>query len=164
MKTIIAVILTILAVTIFGTATIKTIQFKQNAGGYLERAANANTIELAQQELGRAITYLEENDLTRGYTSILWRTPDEDIGYWYNNLKTAQAELGALPGTSSSLEKSNMLIKLRETLTDEGKNGTKVIIPDGISRYPSNGMWAVLFALASIATIAAIALWQVIFD
>ena len=48
----------------FGTAW--SIQFKQSCKGYLKRAADSNTVELAKQELGKAVDYIEANNLTEG--------------------------------------------------------------------------------------------------
>lgn len=124
---------------------IKNVQFNQNCGGYLERASNANSIEMAQKELSIALKYIEENELTSGYTSVIWRTPDEDIGYWYQNIKTSLEELKQLPDNTTSLEKSNMLIKLRETLIDHGEKGSHLTVPDGISRYPDNAFYGSVF-------------------
>ena len=47
-------------------------------------------------------------------------------------------ELDKLPETATSLEKTNVLMKLRETLTDESEDGTEVTVPNGISIYPNN--------------------------
>jgi hypothetical protein len=121
-----------------GTRIINGITFNQNCGGYLARAANANTVEIAERELARALEYMERNELTGGYTSVLWRTPDEDVAYWYNNTQTALSELRAVKADSSPLEKSNMLMKLRETLLDRGEKGDHLTAPDGISVYPNN--------------------------
>ncbi len=124
------------------------LQFEQNCGGYLKRAANANTVELAHRELSKAIQFLEIKDLTVGSTSVFFQTPDEDIGYWYDNLKAAQKELATLKAREdvSALEQSNTLLKLRDTLTDHsGQNGSeKLVTPDGISRYPNNGFLGML--------------------
>ena len=115
--------------------------------GYLKRAANANTITLANEELSKAITYLEANNLTTGYTSILWETPDEDIDFWYRNLKASQSELQNLE-PESALEKTNVLLKLNETLT--GSNGSRVIRPEGLAVYPNNLLWAILVVIAIV--------------
>jgi len=119
------------------------VQFTQNCGGYLHRAANANTIELATAEMQKVVDYLDRNDLKSGYTSVLWRTPGDDIGFWYKNLSSSLMELKQLDKNASQLEKSNVLLKLRETLTDhEG-----LIAPTGIDRHPHNGilaLWACL--------------------
>lgn len=118
------------------------IQFKIGCKDRLKRAADANTIELAKEELTAVISYLEEKNLTSGYTSVLYKTPDEDIGFWYKNLNSSLIELKNVNQNSSQLEKSNILLKLRETILDDSKNGTSVTSPDGISKYPFNTIFA----------------------
>ena len=87
-----------------------------------------------------AIAYVEDNELTDGYTSIFYKTEDDNIGFWYQNLKTCREELvNCLESTQ--LEKTNVLLKVRESLTDDGKEGTELTLPNGISRYPNNGMF-----------------------
>lgn len=121
---------------------IKSIKFNQDCAGYLKQAADANTPELALQRLNYALNYIESHNLTQGYTSVLWRTEDENIGFWYENLKACQKELEeCLDGTQ--LEKSNVLMKVRESLTDDGgDDGLCLTIPAGISRYPYNKQYA----------------------
>lgn len=70
------------------------------------------------------------------YTSVIYRTPDEDIGYWYDNLSASLKELREMPADASQLERSNVLMKLRETLV--GSEGVSLTMPSGISVYPSN--------------------------
>lgn len=127
------------------TCVVRNIQFKQNCSGYLKQAADANTPELALDCLNKALVYVEKNHLTYGYTSVLWNTEDENLEFWCTNLKACQKELKAcLDGTQ--LEKSNVLIKVRESLAD----GTELTIPDGISRYPHNLPFAILNILSII--------------
>lgn len=126
---------------------VKSIQFNQQCAGYLKQAADANTVELALGRINLALDYIEAHNLTNGYTSVIYRTEDENIGYWYENIKACQKELEANMD-ASSLEKSNVLMKVRESLTDEGEDGTVLTIPDGISRYPNNLMWGVLLLLS----------------
>lgn len=122
-----------------GARIVEAYQFDKSAGGHLKRAANANTIELAEQELNTALTYIEENNLTEGSPYVLFDTPDKDIGYWYNNLSSSLEELEKVDSSATQLEKTNLLMKLRETLTSQdGENGTSVITPPGISVYPNN--------------------------
>jgi len=149
MKNLICAILVLVSITLFGIRISKGIQFKQNVTGYLKRAADANTIELAEKELTKVISYLEANNITTGYTSILYKTPDEDIDYWYRNLKASQLELQNLK-SESALERTNVLIKLRETLIDVGER-TKVTVPEGIAVFPNNKLWAILMSIATIA-------------
>lgn len=113
------------------------IDFQQQCGGYLKQAADANTVELARERLNIAVNYIEANGYTTGYTSIFVKTEDENIGYWYQNIKACQNELdSALNG--SQLEKSNVLMKVRESLTDNGEKGTELTIPSGLYAYPYN--------------------------
>lgn len=130
-----------------------SIMFGIDCEGYLKRAADANTIELASAQLDIALKYLEKNQLTNGYTSILYKTPDEDIGFWYNNLKSSYQELQKVTDQTSQLEKTNILMKLRETLLDNNQNGTSITYPDGISRAPNNTAWAFFGILSGIILI-----------
>lgn len=117
---------------------VKGVQFEINCTQYLKRAADANTVERAKEELKNAISYAEKNNLTEGVVSIFFHQPKNDIGYWYQNMTETYDELENLPEDATSLEKTNVLMKLRETLTDETDSGVSVTIPDGISIYPRN--------------------------
>ncbi|MFK8039592.1 MAG: hypothetical protein AB8B74_14975 [Crocinitomicaceae bacterium] len=154
MKNFLIALLATISIGFFGMRIYKGIKFKQNVSGYLKRAADANTIELANEELTKVIDYLEANDITTGYTSILYKTPDEDIDFWYKNLKASQNELQNLK-SESALERTNVLIKLRETLLDSGKK-TKVTVPKGLAVFPNNKIWAFLMLIALIAGFTAI--------
>ena len=134
-----------LALTVgWGSAAIvRGIQFDRGAEGYLKRAADANTVELAETQLGIAVDYIEKKDLTKGYTSVIYRTPDEDVGFWYTNLKISLEELQALDSASTVLERSNMLMKLRETLIDDSGSGVRITTPAGISLFPMNTGFAI---------------------
>jgi len=164
MKLLIGIMLIILSCIGITTCTVKNIQFDRNCGGYLKRAADANTIELAKVELSRAIKYMDENNLKSGYTSVIYTTPDEDVGFWYTNVTKSYTELNALDSTSTSLEKSNMLMKLRETLLDHQKDGDSVTLPAGISRYPNNAMWGVIMWISSILFLIGIGMivWDIL--
>lgn len=128
---------------------VKNIQFDQNIGGYLKRAADANTVDLARTELSKAVESARSQGMTDGYTSVLYRTPGEDVGFWYQNLSASLQELSALPAEASPLERSNMLMKLRETLLDEGE-ATHITVPSGISVFPANSFWAFAGALCGV--------------
>jgi hypothetical protein len=149
--------ITILSASVFVVTVIVGavlgVHFDQNIGGHLKRAADANSIELAKQELKTALDNIERSGLTSGYTSVLWRTPDEDIGFWYNNIKASYAELNSLSPDASQLERSNTLIKLRETLLDHSGGDEVVTAPDGISRYPNNAIFATVFLFSGLLAI-----------
>jgi hypothetical protein len=50
----------------------------------------------------------------------------------------------------SQLEKSNVLMKVRESLTDAEEGGTSLTIPQGISRYPNNAAWMIFGWLSAL--------------
>lgn len=130
---------------------VKNIEFRQNCGGYLKQAADANTVEIALERVDKALAYIEKRGMTNGYTSVVYRTEDENVGFWYTNIKACKHELeSCLQGTQ--LEKSNVLIKVRESLTDNGDSGTVLTVPNGISRYPNNTMFAILLFLSAVIT------------
>ena len=131
---------------------VKSVKFTQECEGYLKQAADANTPEIALDRINKAVSYIEANSLTEGYTSILWRTEDENIGFWYENILACQKELENCIG-SSQLEKTNVLMKVRESLTDNGEKGTILTIPNGISKYPNNTLWAILLWISILAII-----------
>lgn len=125
-----------------GVRIYKSVNFNIDCTGHLKRAADANSITMAKKELKIALDYLEKNNLTKGYTSVLYQTPDEDIEFWYMNLKSSLEGLNSLSDSSSKLEQTNVLMKLRETLLDQGDKGQSITCPDGISVYPDNKVYA----------------------
>ena len=152
-----SIIFTLLFVSWMAVRIVKTIQFDFDCGAYLKRAANANTIELAKTELGKALDYVEENELTDGIVSIFLKNPSNDVGFWYKNMKSAYEELVNLPEDASSLEKTNVLMKLRESLTDSGDSGsTSIIAPSGITVYPNNVLY---FWWGTLSLVAMVVLW-----
>src|SRR5688572_14657984 len=90
------------------------LSYRRDISGHLKRAANANTIETAAQELETALARMEARGMTAGTTAVFYATPADDVGYWHRNLREAHAELKALPSDVAPLERSNMLLKLRE--------------------------------------------------
>lgn len=128
-------------------------RFNVNCKQYIKRAADASSVEVAKRELSKAIEYCENNGLTEGIVSIFFKQPKNDIGFWYENLKIAYAELDALPDDSTPLEKTNVLMRVRESLTDSNENGVFVTRPDGIEKYPNNALyfwWCIISLLAFI--------------
>lgn len=110
---------------------VKSIEFSANCGDYLELAADATNIEIAEKHLSKAIDYLEEKNLTNGYTKIFVYKPKNDIGIWYENLKNAHIQLQEMKENEvTELEESNTLMKLRETILS---NDGVVTHPLGIS-------------------------------
>lgn len=133
------VIFAIIPIVVYTAAIVKTIQMDANCISYFELAADANSVEIAEKHLTTGIEYLEANDMTSGTTKIFVNNPKYDIGLWYENLKSAQAQLQELKTRDdlTDLEESNALMKLRETLLDE----SEVTHPLMISFYPNHISW-----------------------
>ena len=150
----------IIATIVFGAWStvriVKAVQFDMNCTQYIKRAADANTVELAKEELAKAISYAERNNLTEGVVSIFLHQPRNDVGYWYKNMTDAYAELENLPEDATSLEKTNVLMKLRESLTDDEESGVSVTMPEGISIYPGNVAY---FWWGLLSSIFCLGLW-----
>ena len=129
--------------------TVKDTQFDLHCTQYIKRAADASTVETAKEELAKAISYAEEHGMTEGNTSIIMKQPKNDVGFWYRNMKNAYQELDNLPDDSSALEKTNVLMKVRESLVDQGESSVRVNLPQDISVFPNNALYfwayAVLF-------------------
>ena len=133
------------------SCTVRIVQFDQKCGGYIKQAADANVPELALERLNLAIDYIEANNLTDGYTSIFFKTEDENVKFWYQNIIACQNELKSCL-ESSQLEKTNVLMKVRESLSHT---------PPGIQFHPHNGLWAFGEFISFIAIIIG-ALWFLI--
>lgn len=154
-KVIVCVVCFVLPLVTLAVCFVKDIQFDQGCAGFLKQAADANSVELAERQLSLAIDYIEKNGLTSGYTSVIYRTEDENIGFWYENLKVCQKELVETRG-NSTLENTNVLMKLRESLTDESEKGTKLTIPPGLYLYPHNAVFMVLGSISLIMFLVSI--------
>ena len=128
---------------------VRDTQFDLHCTQYIKRAADASTVETAKEELAKAISYAEEHGMTEGNTSIFLKQPQDDVGFWYRNMKNAYHELDNLPDDSSALEKTNVLMKVRESLVDQGESSVRVNLPQDISVFPNNALYfwayAVLF-------------------
>ena len=124
----------------------RAIKFNQDCEGHLENAAAANQITQALPEMEMALNYMSEHGMTQGYTSVIYNTQDENVGYWYTNLKSATDELRAESANKNMtpLEQSNVLLKLDNTLRGAGEHGNSIRLPSGISAFPSNGMFCLL--------------------
>ena len=126
--------------------TVKAVQFDMHCHSYVHRAAGAMDIETSKTELAKAIDYIEQNNLTEGIVSIFFENPSNDVGFWYDTLKTAYNELDTFPEDATQLEKSNFMMRMRESFLEVG-------LPDGISIYPNNVLyfwWSILSLLGAV--------------
>lgn len=135
-----------------GARTYQHITFDQQVEGYLKQAADANTTELAEEKLSQALEGITNRGLCNHggecFTSMFYRTPNEDVGFWRKNLEASLDDLRKMSAEQRAdrLVESNQLIKLRETLLDSNH----VTVPQGVSIYPFN-LWYLLWVMLALS-------------
>ena len=132
---IVAIVATVLWIAWIVSSGVMDYQFDKNCRQYLVRAANASCVELAIEDLEKALDYAESKNLTKGIVSIFLEQPKNDIGYWYRNIYEALNELKSLSPEASTLGKTNALMQLKETLLTDDATATT---PSDIGLYPHN--------------------------
>ncbi len=85
-----------------------------------------------------AVVYLEKRGLTKGYTSLFYKSEDENVGAWYAGVKKSLNSLKKVTKGTTEVGEEKILLQLRKKLTRPSLLGDKVIFPAGISVYPSN--------------------------
>ena len=135
-----SIITGIISIIIFcAIPTYCSLKWQANCGEWLQQASNANSASIGLERLTNAINYLESNKITQGSSHIIYATPNTNVEIWYQNLKAAQKQLQDSVNNKnlSNLEESNILMKLRETLTEKDA----VIVPENIVYYPNGFMF-----------------------
>lgn len=155
---VISIFLTLGLVGIITSWIYKDFTLGRDVISYLKLTADAPTIERADMLLSKALTSINNRQLTSGNSAVIWRTPINDIGIWYsqitavaNTLKIALRN-DSLGNRVSQLEKDNTLMKLREVLLDDGEAGTAVTHPANLSVYPNQAFYWVSVIILFIAT------------
>jgi len=116
---------------------------------HLRLAANASTVDMAESQLRTAISWLERHKGKTGSTALIYRTPDTDYGYWLANLKASADELRQLGPDSTQTDRTNTLLKLRETIMDNDASGSYVAVPENLATFPCTGSYlCIMIAIA----------------
>lgn len=142
------IVLSLLTVPI--ACVYRLLPFEQGCRGHVDNAVKANSTALAVEELTIAISYAENHGLTSGNTSLIWETPDNDIRFWYLNLKALRTSLQQ----NDDGVQQNILTKLSTSLKE-------IKYPEDIELYPNRGIWFVLGFLwvPLIIVLVGIAIW-----
>jgi hypothetical protein len=137
------------------------IGFNQDVSGHLKRAADANSVEMARNELSAALEGMKDRGCTSGRSHVLWYTPSCDVGFWHDNIESAKLELDSFPTDAEPLVVSNQLMKLRETLLDDGSGGVSVTLPPNIVVYPNQTGWLAGWIFSVLGAIVGVILFCV---
>ena len=140
MGIVVAVLGIFIGLVVISIPVINSVNFDWNCEEYIKRAADAASPEKCGEELDKAIQYAKEHGITTGNTGIIFKTPACDVGFWYDNLVGAREALKEVENTAevqpTSLERSNVLMRVREALLDNAKDGVSVTLPPSIGFYP----------------------------
>jgi len=139
------------------------VQFDRKYLGHLKRASDANSLELAERELSIALNYAKSRQLdtevgrSQGwyddYTDILYTSPENQISFHIENVEACLhdvQEVRARGDQASPMERSNVLMKLRESLLDDSQSGHDVTCPGGLYLYPHNFGYAVWIGITAL--------------
>jgi hypothetical protein len=122
---------------------VRSYHFRVEVEDYLKLAADAPTVERADEFLQTAIAGIERRGLASGNTALFFRTPRGDLAVWYGQVvgarETTSSIVSRVPA-ASQLERDNALMKVREVLLDEGERGTTVTVPECAIFFPV--LWA----------------------
>lgn len=151
-------IISLLLVSIF--SIVWWYDFKNECEDYLKLTGDAPTIEKADMFLEKALNYIERKKMTNGNSAFLFRTPQNDVGIWYYQIKGAKETTNGLlkkikqdPSSATQLEKDNALMKIREVVLDNSEKGTKVTIPLHITWFPSQILILFWWIISVIGTL-----------
>jgi hypothetical protein len=127
--------------------------FEAGCGQHIRTAFAATTLAEAESELGLAIAYVEENQLTEGRAN---GSPRGDLAHWYSNLQQARAHCKITP--EPGREEIHLQAAQRQLLVPvvEDLSGPKfqLHIPGGIGKYPHYNLWTALMIVSSLGTIS----------
>jgi hypothetical protein len=150
----------ILAVPFFSwsiTRIVKEKHFDDNCSYHISEALSADGIhtftdnDYAIKEIDTAITYLENNNLTSGYTTITDKVSREDLSIFYNDIKKRSEYFHDLKTKNiDDIEKYKMYATMRNLHTRE------LDVPSGISIFPHNTFYCVWAYLSIICLILAV--------
>jgi len=125
--------------------------FDRDIGDWLKLAAEAPSIERADEFLNNALLKIEERGLTSGHSAFAFFRPSNDVAIWYSQIQGAKQttstiirrfKIDSLTVTQS--EQGIALMKIREVLVDESSH---VIKPTKIVIFPYQWLFLVLYVL-----------------
>lgn len=115
-----------------GTTIHRSLTYRAYYVDHIKAAYDAKDLDTASLQFNRAISYLNENGITKGSTATLYPSPKYNVEDWYKQLQKAEASLNifvANKGDETFLVAENgMPIKVdknfiffdRKTLADNG--------------------------------------------
>ena len=132
---------------------VKGIVFNRDCGAYLERASQAPTPDIARVSLDKALAYLNENHMTEGNTYIIIPSPNDTLEWLYSRVSQARKVLDEITVKSTPLEVSNVMIRMKDSISEQGESGEHVILPVHVALWPYQLFWIVVSSVMSLLAI-----------
>jgi hypothetical protein len=140
-------------------------------GSYLAAAINTRDPQKASKYLNNAVSFLEERGQTDGFTSIAYKTPDEDLNEWATGVAEATETAASVPADEPMIGKmhtpwvqqliKHKIVVANVTGLDPVTGKTSFVYdlkyPSGIGRAPYNGylFWSLMGLLLGVVAAGA---------
>jgi hypothetical protein len=125
------------------TRIAKAQRFDDNCVYHLgEAMKSTSSADYSKSEMERAVKYIEDRNLTSGFTSIVGNQPDENLSLWYYDIRGKQAYIDHLHDLPSDVRK-DQIADHAEYVNAFNMHRKDVDIPNGISIYPYNTLFFV---------------------
>lgn len=133
------------------TRIIKKEIFDNNFTYHINQSMSGTDPSKSYEEFVSALLYLQSHNLTSGYTTIVIRSPSEDISIFYDGIfKKFQysQKLASLPPEE--------IKQYQEYVVNKNLATTQIKEPEGISIYPYNGIYFVWMLISILLLVLSI--------
>lgn len=130
----------------------------------LREAAQSQTPEDAILHLNSVIEYMEENELTYGYTSIVTPDETENLETWYKKVVSVRDQIDNMPDSISIYEKAAFVSFVMGNIVSCRQCNFYSRAPEGISVYPYNKLLSRIFLFSTIICFVSAILVTTIFE
>lgn len=145
----------------------KSSDFDARVSDYVVAAYNATTPEEAKLQYDRALSVMKENKMTEGSTSILYPSPEYNVGDWFAKVEKTEKDLTEMlkapavvddkkadPKVLTPWQKSLVENNVVKTKVDtKGNSHASFNAPEDISVHPYTLQYALWFYSSLIATL-----------
>ena len=130
---------------------VAAIRYDIAVSAHVNNAVHAVDFEVAENEMAIAIENFEAFGLTEGCTGVLYKSPADDVGLYYQKLLDAREEYRTF-SSESELEKFSLQQRMEESL--------KTAAPSNIS-VAVHGLEAICFWWGLISFLLILILWVI---
>lgn len=127
---------------VFYLSLTTTKDFNTYCTDYIIDAQKTDNVQLAEQRLSKAISYLELEDKTKGFTSRSSNDKKYDIGLFYQKLVDSKRMFALASETDNLQIHTQAFAVFRDSMfTKNKRNEYEPVIPENIELYPHINEW-----------------------